>query len=253
MAISPLRQNPSSEVERVSWHEFLSERFEWEQGQHVTILGTTDGGKTTIMKAILPRRRYRAIFACKPKDPLISACRREGYTVVRHWPPPTHVERCVFWPKIERMSDANAQRQAFYNALYHIYESGGWCIAFDEAAYIARTLGLGHVLKFFYEQARTLKVSVVTLSQRPKEIPLLAYSCARHVFLLRETDAVNLKRLSEISGVNSQAVKRIVPTLPPFHCLYINSRTGDMVITKVEKGRSPIVHSVNGRSMERKV
>lgn len=239
MRTATARTIPSDELTalapRVHWSEFMRE-FRWEQGQHVTILGTTDGGKSTIMRAILPHRRFRAVFACKPKDPLISGLGKEGYEIIRHWPPNPHVERCVFWPKIEKMSDANAQRQAFYEAFYSIYESGGWCIAMDEAAYLARTLGLGTVLKFFYEQARTLKVSLVTLSQRPKEIPLLAYSCASHLFLLRETDAVNIKRLSEISGANAQAVKEIVQTLPKYDTLYVNSRTGEMRITRVEKG-----------------
>jgi hypothetical protein len=239
MQTATARTNPrslSNEIETVAWSDFLATDFDWRQGQHVTILGTTDGGKSTIMKAILPARRYRVVFACKPKDPLISGLRAEGYEIIRNWPPHPHIERCVFWPKIEKMSDANTQRMAFYSALYDIYERGGWCVAFDEAAYLARTLGLGHVLKFFYEQARTLNVSVVTLSQRPKEIPLLAYSCARHIFLLRETDAVNLKRLQEISGVNSAVVKEIVPTLGQWEALYINCRTGEMRITKVEKG-----------------
>lgn len=224
----------------VSWSEFLAS-FEWRQGEHVTILGTTGGGKTTIAKAILPMRDYRVIFASKPKDPLITAARKEGYEIVRQWPPHPHVKRCVFWPKIERMSDATEQRLAFYRALYSIYESGGWAIAMDEAAYLARTLNLGHVLKFLYEQARSLNISIVTLSQRPKEIPLLAYSCATHLFLLRENDAVNVKRLSEISGVNSATVKQIVQTLPRSpgkggHFLYVNAATGEMRISKVEKG-----------------
>lgn len=220
---------------RVSWREFIADfSSEWKQGQHVTILGTNGGGKSTIMRAILPIRRYRTVFACKPKDPLILGLRNQGYEIIRHWPPNPHVERCVFWPKIEKMSDANAQREAFYGAFYSIYESGGWCVAMDEAAYIARTLGLGNVLKFLYEQTRSLNVSLVTLSQRPKEIPLLAYSQAKHLFLLRETDANNIKRLSEISGVNAQAVKQIVPTLPEYDTLYVSSRTGEMRITRVE-------------------
>lgn len=230
---------PSNELAelapRVPWSEFMAS-FEWKQGQHVTILGTNGGGKSTIMRAILPMRRYRAVFACKPKDPLITGLGREGYEIIRQWPPNPHVERCVFWPRIEKMSDAASQRQAFYDAFYSIYQSGGWTIAMDEAAYLARTLRLDSVLKFFYEQARTLGVSLITLSQRPKEIPLLAYSQAKHLFLLRETDANNIKRLSEISGVNAQAVKEIVQTLPEYDTLYVSSRTGEMRITRVEKG-----------------
>lgn len=235
MAIIQANSYAIEEIPRVSWRDFLDE-FDWRQGEHVTILGTTGGGKTTIEMAILPRRRHRVIFASKPKDPLISSARKMGYEIVRKWPPHPYIERCVFWPKINRMSDADAQRMEFYGALYDIYERGGWCVALDETAYLARTLGLGNVLKFLYEQARSLNVSLVSLSQRPKEIPLLAYSCATHLFLLRETDAVNIKRLSEISGVNSAIVKEAVQTLPRYHTLYVNTRSGEMRITKVERG-----------------
>lgn len=229
---------PSPEsVERIPWGEFLDE-FDWAQGDHVTILGTTGGGKTTVMRAILPRRDYQVIFASKPRDPVVEGARRSGYSIIRTWPPHPHVRRCVFWPKIEKMSDANDQRMKFYGALYDIYRQGGWCVAFDEAAYLARTLNLGHVLKFYYEQARSLNISLVTLSQRPKEIPLLAYSCATHLFLFRETDAVNLKRLQEISGVDAQRVKAVVPRLNflKHEFLYVNARTGDLKISRVERG-----------------
>lgn len=227
----------SSEIPVLEWRDFL-DAFEWKQGEHVTILGTTGSGKTTIMRAILPMRRYSVVFASKPKDPLIAGLRSEGYKVIREWPPHPHIERAVFWPRIERMSDAGKQRQAFYAALYDVYRSGGWTIALDEAAYLARTLNLGHVLKFFYEQARSLNVSVVTLSQRPKEIPLLAYSCATHLFLFRESDAVNIKRLSEISGANSGIVKEVVRELPRFSVLYVDTRDGSCYITRVaQRGR----------------
>lgn len=227
---------PETSVPFLPWEDFLP-AFDWRQGEHVTILGTTGGGKTTIMRAILPARKYRVVFASKPQDPLISSLRSEGYEILRQWPPHPHVHRAVFWPNIRKMSDASAQSRAFYDAFFDIYQRGGWAIGMDETAYLARTLGLGNVLKFLYEQSRSLRISLVTLSQRPKEIPLLAYSCATHLFLLRETDLVNVKRLSEISGVNSAIVKEEVQSLPKYHALYINTRDGQMFTTKAERRR----------------
>lgn len=48
----------------MEWETFLSEfsepggDFIWRQGEHVTIIGNTSSGKTTLARAILPIRRF---------------------------------------------------------------------------------------------------------------------------------------------------------------------------------------------------
>lgn len=175
------------------------------------------------------------MIACKPRDPLISNLRREGWHISREWPPASHHNRVVFWPKIERVDDVVEQREAIRECMREIYRSGGWAVFMDELAYVVKFLGLGPYCELLWQQGRSLNVSLIGSTQRPKFVPLAAYDQATHLFLFRDSDAVNLKRLGEISGVNSRAVKEVVSRLPKHDVLYVNTRDGELYVTRAPK------------------
>src|SRR5215471_7435759 len=108
------------EIERISWPDFDS-RFSWNQGEHVTLIGPTGLGKTTLALSILHRRRFVVVVACKPQDPLISDLKKAGYYISREWPVPSHVERVVFWPRIEEIRHIGEQREAIRNLIESVY------------------------------------------------------------------------------------------------------------------------------------
>ena len=225
--------------ELVTWREFATWlRPNFRQGEHTTLIGRTGSGKTTLALSLLPYRRFVLVLATKPKDPLINRLRRDGFRVTRKWPvSPEVFPRVVYWPKIERASDISAQRYGLYDALSSVYEDGGWCVYADEIRYLSDTLGLEGMLQLLWLQGRSLKVSLIGGTQRPAWIPLEAFSQATHLFLWRENDARNLKRLGEIGGIDSKELQAMVASLDfhRHHCLYVNTVTGAIVRTVAER------------------
>jgi energy-coupling factor transporter ATP-binding protein EcfA2 len=221
--------------ERVNWNSFL-ELMDWKQGEHVTLLGHTGSGKTTLARSILSKRNHRLIFATKPRDESLDLFKREGYKVSRVWPVDPRIwSKVVFWPKIERPEDLITQQQEIGRCLGSVYRTGGWCLYFDEVRYITDTLGLRRPLELIWLQGRSLKLSVVAGTQRPAWIPLEAYSQATHLFIWRDRDETNLKRLQGIGSIDHRVLKGIVRELPLHDVLYVHTRSGQIIRTRVSK------------------
>lgn len=223
----------------IAWSDFVPYfGAHFRQGEHITLIGRTGSGKTTLGLSLLPFRRFVLVLATKPKDPLIGKLKREGYYVTRKWPVSAEIHpRVVYWPKIERTSDVITQRDGLYDALSSVYEDGGWCVYADEIRYLAETLKLERLLQLLWLQGRSLGVSLVGGTQRPAWIPLEAFSQATHLFLWRENDARNLKRLGEIGGIDSKTLQAMVTRLD-FHrheCLYVNTVNGTILRTIAER------------------
>lgn len=196
------------------------------------MVGPTGAGKTTLAQAILPRRDYAVVLASKPKDPVVASLRRlDSWQVTRTWP--AYGQRLVLWPRIERTEDLPRQREVFQACLTDAYRSGGWTIYADELQYICDYLRLGNLMELLWLQGRSLGLSVVAGAQRPRHVPLAAYSMATHLFLWRTRDAADLRRLSEIGGVDTKAVSAEVARLRGHQVLYVSS-DGVMLSTEVE-------------------
>lgn len=209
------------------WRTYFGTR--WEQGEHVTILGHTGSGKTTIAYEILPIRDYVIVLATKPKDPLLSKSKGLGYHVSRQWPIDGSIfKHNVLWPKIERMADIYVQHDVIGRCLNDVYTAGGWCIYLDEVRYVCDKLRLRGMMEILWLQGRSQGVSIVATSQRPAWIPLEAYQSADHLFMFRESDMNNLKRLKEIGGVDRDALAYALQRIPKHDCIYVNTRDGDM-------------------------
>lgn len=231
-----LPQSDSNSIERVPWDEFL-ERFVWRQGEHVTILGPTGGGKTTIELAILHKQPWVVFFGTKGRDDTLDKLiSEEGYRRIYRWHDRSPIDnRVILWPKSRKLSSALVQRTVFEQALIEIYEAGAWCCVFDEVLEFTKDLKMPNIIQRYWRQGRSNRLSVVAGSQRPVDIPVLAYSSATHLFLQNTNDMRDVKRFAEISGfVDRRAIQRTVQELPHHDALYINTRTGEMLITNTQ-------------------
>lgn len=225
-------------VPEIPWSEFRDYWSRtWRQGEHVTILGPTGRGKTTLALELLPVRDWRLIFAAKPQDPLIGALREQGYSVAKEWPP--RVARTeppvgvVLWPNVGKVRLVPEQKRIFKQALESVYETGGWTLYFDEVRYLTSTLGLKAQVELLWLQGRSLDLSVVAGTQRPAWIPLEAYSQASHLFMFRDNDDRNLARLAGMAGADPRAVRRALSELGRHEVLYLGLRDEVMARTTV--------------------
>ncbi len=221
----------------VPWDEFLAD-LDWRQGEHVTAVGPTGCGKTTLVNAILPRRRFVVALGTKPEDATLTALGRQpDWQTIQEWPPPhrgiREGQHVILWPKFRTAADLGEQRRVMLTAMREMFAQGRWCLCADELFYLCRKLRLTAELETWWTQGRSIKLSLVGCTQRPAHVPLLAYDQATHLFLWRDTDETNLRRIQGIGGLNGKDVRRVVASLPKHDVLYVNTRDDTLAITRV--------------------
>lgn len=223
----------------LEWSEF-DHLWEWEQGQHITMVGPTGSGKTTLETAILPRRDYVVFLSTKRIDSTQDKLRGMGFKTihsVKELNPdvaPLAILRPP-WPEdatAKQLKDLHAS--IFGEALMSIFRQGYWTVVMDEARYLTHDLGLAAEAQLLWLQGRSLKISVVAGTQRPRWIPLEAYDQATHLFFWKDTDRQNVDRVAELAGLNRREVQDIVPRLAKHEMLYANKDTDELVTTMVE-------------------
>jgi hypothetical protein len=222
-------------IPRMHWLDFLKS-FKWEQGEHVTLIGPTGQGKTYLVNAIIHLRRYVAILITKKRDPMIKEFEKQGFERLKSWqevPHEIHPKVLLQPPFARNEPKERHQFDEFKYALDRGFEQGKWTLYADELPYLIDELGLKKQLQRLWYQGRSLKVSVISSAQRPAWLPLLAYSSATHLFFFRTTDETDLKRLGGLGGVDNKVIRAAVSVLGSHEVLYLNTRTGKMLITKV--------------------
>lgn len=218
---------------RVPWDIFVNE-FKWEQGEHVGLIGPTGQGKTNLLMHILPLRTYVACFATKPRDTSMDRLVASGYKVLDKWEnlPTQRFPRRIIWPNAHRIDAEKHQKSVFQHAFAQAYRETGWCIVLDEGYYMSKVLGLGNEMRTIWTQGRSLGISFVVATQRPRWVPLEIYDQSTHLFFWRENDDENLRRISGLGAAPSNLVRTIIENLERFQVLYVNTRNGRMIRTK---------------------
>lgn len=236
-----------ADVVEVAWRDHLAiMRERWSHGEHVTGIGHTRCGKSTLMRQILPLRSYVIALGTKPTtpgrlDPVLAGLnRQDGYRRVGRVPqlpyPPPREARFLIWPDYIDDADVPRQKVELRRAVMQAFRDGSWTLAIDEVAYITRNLRLAEPLVNVLTQGGSQQVGMVGFSQRPSHIPLEFYTEPAYLYAWRCRNPNDLRRLGSLAGaVDVRAVMRTLQELPKHYALWCHLHTGDMHVTIAPK------------------
>lgn len=219
------------------WDDFRAQ-LRFRQGEHITIVGTTGSGKTLLARELLKFRDFVAVLGTKRNDPeLYGPFENLGYEITEDFDatPEAHESRIIFRPRLSTpdQKGLDRQRQAFEAMLFEVFEAGRWTLYADEIWYLTNRLKLAPIFETFWTAGRTEHISVVASTQLPVSIPLLAFDQATHLFLFKNSDRYRINRMAEFTGSDIDLARYVIPRLPLHEFLYVDTRTGQMVRSKV--------------------
>lgn len=227
--------NLAADVPRVAWDDFVP-RFRWRQGEHVALVGPTGWGKTTLALQLLPLRSWSVILATKGRDKTLAGLKSEGYVTIPAWPPPSpEHRRVIVWPRFRDERDQKNQHVVLRDTVNAVMRSGSWCVFADDVQHLTSHLHLGTPLDTLWLQARSLDVSVLAATQRPRWVPRQMWTQSTHLFLWGTRDEEDIKSLSGFGGASAKLVRSIVESLDKYDVLYINKNDRRMAITRAER------------------
>ncbi len=187
-------------------------RNEWRQGEHILVSGPTGSGKTLLGRQLdeirIQRGGHVLVMVCKLREDRTITQEFKGWT---RWDkmkksPAPHENRVLLWPdtkKEKTVRGAKAlQRERFQEAFDILSNTGRWTVHVDEGLYVCSNqfLNLSEELAMLHAMGRSSSLTIVTLVQRPSQVPLILYGSASHAFVGRTRESVDLKRLAELGG-----------------------------------------------------
>jgi hypothetical protein len=221
------------QLDRAEW---LDTYFDYNPGEHVVIIEPTGGGKTTIAYQMLGEvmRRYPdvsvASFMPKPTDvSTVQWARALNLRETPVWPPRRKLFQArpaghVLWPP-HRMDLPPAERREKVGKVLRAgldaqYVAGNSISLIDDAHSAATYMNLNDYIEEMLVNGRAGGAAAWLPLQKPSGtanaggITTYAYSAPTHYLFGKDTEARNLKRLSEIGGgIDAARVEAIVRNL----------------------------------------
>lgn len=246
----PRRRGDPTTVAEIDRADFLDRYWSYRAGDHVTVLGPTDCGKTHLTFELLERASAQTgippiFFATKPRDDLVAAKGKElGYRRVKAWPPTIREQLgkpagWLVWPEhtADIDQDDAAHYTVFRQAMMLPYKAGARrrnpqssIEVWDEAGSLAKYLGLEREQQTILKRGRSCKCGGWSQDQRAAWLPQETYNCAEHLFLAWDPDARNVERYDDIGGFDPGLVRDVTKTLEKRAFLYLRRADRTMCV-----------------------
>ena len=224
----------------------------WQPGQHLTCLGPTGRGKSTLLGQVLPRTVHSRVVICCPKgaDP---AYRRLGRATMT-WPPrrrmsdtmrevyagtPDPDGRQVWRIELPMRKVEDFDRLA---ALYRAVLSDALArpetpkdsllVLLDDSRLISegRHMNLGGLVTANLMIGRSKGVSIVNNYQAPRFVPREGLDQVSHLLIWRNRDTDVAKRLAEVGDVDPALTLAILRRLDYHEALWIDAIHDELFI-----------------------
>jgi hypothetical protein len=215
--------------------EFLEDYFTYNRGEHVSWIEPTQQGKTYLMWQCLqaameqnPDLKSVSLMP-KPRDPAtVNWMGRTGFREIHNWPPPrvwpwqAEPNGYVLWPRhIPDNEDLNREHLAgeFKKCLNTQYWEGDSITVADDVYLHAVLYGLNPELERHWTAGAGGGAALWSTNQKPSgtlgggSVSSFSYNAPTHLFLGKDRDERNVKRFSEIGGVDPQEVAYYVHNL----------------------------------------
>lgn len=232
----PTQYNGDTPYE-MSRHNWLARmREEWQQGQHIAIMGRTGRGKTMLARDLMALRGWAIVIAIKRADDTLESFPTAGYKLINKWPPQYGDNRVLFWAKPKNLADMGEQRARIAAVLNDVYENGGWAVLFDDVARVANALGFKREISTMLNEARSSHASVVSCMTQPSSvtqaIPSELWRQVRYHLVFYYRVGRDLDAVADITGYDKKTVKAWMDLLRPFDFLAFDDLTDSVTIVR---------------------
>lgn len=215
---------------------------EWDQGMHVLVTGNTGSGKTALARHLLQQRIIRGGFCVvfvgklgRDETILKDYSQKDGWVRWKRWPktgPKVYENKVLLWPDTDRfrnIDDARKHQSAvFEDAFNKLSRIGHWTVQIDEGLYTTSPtfLNLGRHVAMLHQMGRSSNLSLMTLAQRPSNLPLVVYGSASHAFTGHCNLPEDRKRLAELGTRDTKGLFTTIAELPRHHFMWTPVVTG---------------------------
>ena len=234
---STLLDNDFPEVPFEAWDNF-AEKHAFNVGEHITLIGKTKSGKTTLaVNALLPLFPYVLALGTTEDDPaLYRPLKRHGFVKTSSVKLDGKQPRQLFVPKVHGLADAIRKQQAeeFRLLLSVAFAEGRWAIYPDELPYLTRVLGLAPEIETLFLQGSKKRITMIVATQEPVNVPREAFGQIIHLFIWKLNDQDRIDRVSEIAALDKRFMRSLIPRLADHEALYVNVASGELKRTIYE-------------------
>lgn len=223
-------------MQQVARSTFLASfRQEWRQGEHLTLIGPTGSGKTTLGLDLIGIMPYVAIVGTKQSDDTLSsfAKRNKQYRVINEFKTGLHAtldNHVIVWPKLKKdAGDISPQQVPIKNSLNRMFFQGAWSVFCDELWVLANRLKTSSILEAYWSQGRSSGLSLIGCCQRPAFVPRMAFSEPRYLLIGQMEDERDIETVANGTNISKKSLASEVNKLSRHSFLFYNRNERSLI------------------------